>query len=55
MATEILAVQESDLEDVIKVIRAGLIAHQAIKLRVRRALAAWCDDETEYLEELKRG
>lgn len=54
MATEVLAVPEERLREVIEVIRAGLRAKRAdkaISRETRTQLAKWCDDEEEYLDQ----
>lgn len=52
MASEILAVPEDHLLDVIKVIRVGLnqVGHEVPK-EVREQLRKWCDEEEEYMAE----
>ena len=49
MASEVLAVPEDDLLEVIKIIRAGLKATKNVTPDVREALTEWCDDEEEYM------
>lgn len=51
MASEILAVPEEHLSDVIKVIRTGLKHTKRVPRVVREQLKRWCDDEEEYLKE----
>lgn len=51
MATEILTVPEDKLEEVIKVIRAGLRTEK-VSRATKKALTTWCDEEEEYLERL---
>jgi hypothetical protein len=51
MATEVLNVPEDKLEEVIKVIRAGLRTTKVSK-ETKKALTTWCDEEEEYLERL---
>lgn len=48
MAKEILVVPEECLEEVIKVIRAGL-EHVEVSEEVRENLVSWCLDEEDYL------
>lgn len=50
MARETLSVPEDYLEDVVKVIRAGL-SHTSVAPAVREELTAWCDGEEAYLRE----
>lgn len=52
MATEILAIPEEYLGQVIHVIRAGLENTDDIADNVRARLNEWCDDEAGYLERL---
>ena len=58
MASEVLAVPERHLADVIKVIRRGLAASKgrvkgvAVHQEVREQLKKWCDEEEEYLNRL---
>jgi hypothetical protein len=58
MASEILAVPEEHLEEVIKIIRMGLEhfyygpRHPGVHPDVREQLLKWCDDEEEYLKTL---
>lgn len=58
MAKEVLAVPEEHLEEVIKVIRAGLEhfyygpRHPGVDPEVREQLLKWCDEEEQYLKEL---
>lgn len=49
MASEILAVPEDRLMDVIRVIRAGLKAEKNVPREVRSQLTKWCNEEEEYL------
>jgi hypothetical protein len=50
MASEILAVPEEHLLEVIAIIRAGLTALRSIVTpEVREQLAKWCDEEEEYM------
>lgn len=59
MASEILAVPEEHLADVIRVIRAGLKQYPFrrsggnINPEVREQLNKWCDEEEEYLNRLE--
>ena len=55
MASEILAVPEKHLADVIKIIRAGLktISHTVHK-EVNNQLHQWCLDEEEYLNRINK-
>lgn len=48
MASEILAVPEDCLLEVIKVIRAGL-RRVEVSDEVRKQLTTWCDEEEEYI------
>ncbi len=52
MASETLSVPEEHLEEVIKVIRAGLKAVR-VKREVSQQLKKWCDEEEEYVERLR--
>lgn len=56
MASEILAVPEEHLADVIRVIRAGLDVYgfepEYLHPDVVEQLKKWCDEEEEYLKEL---
>ena len=54
MAKEILAVPEEYLEEVIRVIRAGLVIASACDV-VREQLTKWCDSEEEYLRTIGSG
>lgn len=49
MASEVLAVPEEHLADVIKVIRRGLEASPEVDPEVRERLTQWADDEAEYI------
>jgi len=57
MAKEILAVPEDNLEEVIKVIRAGLDLLKRVPVGkeisedTRRNLEKWCKEKEEYLKE----
>ncbi len=54
MASEILAVPEEHLEDVIRVIRRGLQStRKSIDKSVVEQLTKWCDDEDAYLKRLR--
>lgn len=53
MASETLTVPEEYLEDVIRVIRAGLKAVKKLPKDVRDNLAEWCDEEEDYVTRLK--
>lgn len=48
MASEILAVPEECLVEVVKVIRAGIIA-SSLSEEVKEQLTKWCDEEEEYI------
>lgn len=48
MATETLRVPEEKLEEVIRVIRAGLKTEE-VSEETRYALTTWCDEEEAYL------
>lgn len=48
MASEILAVPEENLAEVVIIIRAGLNAEE-VSPEVSERLGAWCDDIEEYL------
>lgn len=50
MASEVLSVPEENLEEVIRVIRAGLKSTKVSK-ETRRNLTLWCDEEESYLNE----
>jgi hypothetical protein len=53
MASETLSVPEEHLEDVIYVIRRGLLStKKAIHKDVLKQLTKWCDEEEEYLRRL---
>lgn len=52
MASEILAVPESSLAEVIRVIRGGLLRERKISRETRRNLTKWCDEEEAYLKRL---
>jgi hypothetical protein len=54
MASETLVVSEEHLEDVVYVIRRGLLFTQrAVDLSVVEQLTKWCDDQEAYLLRLK--
>jgi len=54
MAKETLHIPEEHLEDVIYVIRRGLQStRKGIDKDVFESLTQWCDDEEEYLKQLK--
>lgn len=56
MTSEILSVPEEHLEDVIYVIRRGLMSTQkTIDKEVYEQLRKWCDSEEEYLKRLAKG
>lgn len=52
MASEVLAVPEENLAEVILVIRTGLKNAKFISKDTRRQLKKWCDEEEAYLKEL---
>lgn len=52
MATEILAVPEHRLKEVVQVIRAGLKATTVSK-ETKECLQDWCDQEGEYIKRLE--
>jgi hypothetical protein len=52
MASEILAVPEDDLREVIGIIRAGLKATKKVSKDVKDNLTEWCNEEEEYLGRL---
>lgn len=52
MGSEILAVPEDYLEEVISVIRAGL-NEVSVSEDVRYNLTKWCNEEEEYLKDMK--
>jgi hypothetical protein len=49
MASEILAVPEEHLGEVIDVIRAGLKSKRKLTPSVRKELNKWCNEGEEYL------
>jgi NCAIR mutase (PurE)-related protein len=51
VASEVLAVPEEDLADVIAVIRAGL-SEVPVASEVFEHLSEWCDGEEAYLEDM---
>lgn len=51
MASEVLAVPEGHLADMIAVIREGL-RWVDVETELRAMLLAWCDDEQDYLVQL---
>jgi len=59
MASEILAISEEHLEEVIMVIRRGLDEfyygprNPGVNPELRKQLLKWCDEEEEYLERLR--
>jgi hypothetical protein len=54
MASEVLAVPEEHLGDVIYVIRRGLMStKKGIDKEVFEMLTKWCDEEEEYLKRFK--
>jgi len=53
MASEILAVPEEHLREVIAVIRTGLKASRGISRDTRMHLKEWCLDEEEYMDRLE--
>ncbi|KKM20687.1 hypothetical protein LCGC14_1642980 [marine sediment metagenome] len=55
MATEILAVPEDCLAEVIAVIRSGLFQiHAHISDETREQLIRWCDGEEKYLTDISQ-
>jgi hypothetical protein len=53
MGKESLGVPEEDLEETIRIIRAGLIISQGVTPRVRKGLERWCREGEEYLQRMK--
>lgn len=53
MSSEILAVPEEHLAEVIDFIRSGLETTGHVTPEVREALLAWCDEEEDYLKRLQ--
>jgi hypothetical protein len=49
MASEVLAVPEDNLLEVIAIIRAGLKATKKVTPDVRYNLKKWCDEEEAYM------
>lgn len=49
MASEVLAVPEEHLAEVIEIIRAGLKQRPKTSPEVRQALEKWCREEATYL------
>lgn len=45
MASELLAISEEDLLEVINIIRTGLKNSKRVSKDVRRQLTVWCDEE----------
>ncbi len=54
MASEILAVPESRLAEVIAVLRSGLKV-VTVSAITKEALITWCDEEDEYLKRMSEG
>lgn len=57
MAKEVLYVPEENLEEVIRVLRAGLEVlkkDKTITRDTRGALVKWCKDEEKYLRRMKK-
>jgi hypothetical protein len=52
MASEVLAIPEEHLAEVIKIIRSGLAHKGHVTKEVRDQLKQWCDEEEEYLSRL---
>ena len=50
--TEVLAVPEENLRDVIRVIRSGLKSEKKLKADTRSNLIKWCNECEEYLHEI---
>ena len=50
MTTEVLAVPEDSLLEVVEIIEAGLKAKKNISKDVREGLEHWLSDEREYLK-----
>jgi ATP sulfurylase len=51
MAKEILVVPEEHLQQVIDILRAGLlVVGGAVRPEVKEQLIKWCDEEQEYLD-----
>jgi hypothetical protein len=51
MATEILAVPEEDLREVIAILREGMLSHPTSD-HIGEYLNEWCDSEEAYLDAL---
>ena len=52
MSSEILAIPEEHLQELIDIIRVGLEHTKYISTETRRQLIRWCDSEEAYLEYL---
>jgi hypothetical protein len=52
MASEILAVPEDYLAEVIRVIRSGLVHERKLSRETRQQLKKWCNEEEAYLKRL---
>lgn len=50
MASEILAVPEENLLEVINIIRTGLKNSKRVSKDVRQALTEWCNGEEAYIK-----
>lgn len=50
MASEILAVSEENLLEVINIIRTGLKNSKRVSKSVRKKLTAWCNEEEAYMK-----
>jgi len=51
MATEVLAVPEEHLDEVIEVLRAGLdVLGKKVSRETRQRLEEWCSEEEDYLK-----
>lgn len=53
MASEVLAVPERHLAEVISIIRTGLDVKKKVTPEVKEQLSKWCNDEEEYLKRLE--
>ncbi len=55
MAKEVLVIPESQLADVVRVIRTGIFMtwRSHISPETRAMLLAWCDEEEQYLARCK--
>ena len=51
MATEILPIPEDDLQEVIDIIRTGIVHTKNVSTSVKENLEQWCDEEEEYLKD----